>query len=226
MKQKRNNYFISIVIIFSMFLLGKLQQLKAQDSNDNLSYNLIVPIPQPGGNIITTITGPAFHILVLYNFAISIAAIAAFVMIVIAGFLWVTSAGQPKQISKAKDLIFNAVFGLLLLLSSWVILKTISPDLTTLKEPVVEAPLIGNLSKDVLCTQYKVSKCEDYTDVVCQALGSSPNPVTGEDDVYICEGNPCKVRGPCQWTWGWQGLPTEWRICGINVMSGICYTKK
>lgn len=46
-----------------------------------------------------------------------------------------TSAGDPSKSSDARDQIFNAVLGLVIMLASWMILNTINPQLVELKEP-------------------------------------------------------------------------------------------
>ncbi len=71
----------------------------------------------------------------LYNFAIMIAGIAVFFMLVIGGFKYLTSAGDPGKAKEAKDQLTSSVFGLILLLSSFLILNTINPQLTTLTPP-------------------------------------------------------------------------------------------
>jgi hypothetical protein len=40
---------------------------------------------------------------------------AAVLMIIVAGFKWMTSAGDPSKISDAKDQIFAAILGLLII---------------------------------------------------------------------------------------------------------------
>ena len=64
-----------------------------------------------------------------FNYAILLVGIAVFVMILWAGFLWLTSAANPGNIATAKGYISNAIFGGILLLSSYVILYTINPQL-------------------------------------------------------------------------------------------------
>lgn len=66
----------------------------------------------------------------LYEFLLGFTGIAALFAIVYGGVLYIGSAGNPQQISKAKTWIANAILGLLLAGSSWVILNTINPDLT------------------------------------------------------------------------------------------------
>lgn len=62
----------------------------------------------------------------IYMFIVWISGLAAFVMIVWNGFLWLTSAGNPGQIRQATDGLKNAALGLLVVLSSFIILQTIS----------------------------------------------------------------------------------------------------
>src|SRR3989344_690884 len=64
-----------------------------------------------------------------FNYAIMLVGIAVFIMILWAGFLWLTSTANPGNIATAKGYISNAIFGGILLLSSYVILYTINPDL-------------------------------------------------------------------------------------------------
>ena len=55
--------------------------------------------------------------------------IAVFVMFFYSGFLWLTAAGNTSKIGEAITHMTNAVFGAILLLSSYLILYTINPDL-------------------------------------------------------------------------------------------------
>ncbi len=70
-----------------------------------------------------------------YYFIVGIAGLAAFTMLVWGGFQWLTSAGNPARITDARDRIFKALLGLLLILASWLILQVINPELTMLKIP-------------------------------------------------------------------------------------------
>ena len=42
-------------------------------------------------------------------------------MIVYAGFLWMTAQGKDDQIKKAKQMIFNAIIGIIIVASAWAI---------------------------------------------------------------------------------------------------------
>lgn len=71
----------------------------------------------------------------IYTLMVSISGLAAFAMIVWGGVQWMTSTGSPAKTSEAKDRIQSALMGLLLILSSYIILKLINPDLLILTVP-------------------------------------------------------------------------------------------
>lgn len=73
----------------------------------------------------------------LYNWMIAIAGGLATVMIMIAGFIWLTAAGNPTRIKQAKEMISNAIIGLFLALGAFIILNTINPTLLNLKMPTI-----------------------------------------------------------------------------------------
>jgi len=66
-----------------------------------------------------------------------------FVMFFYSGFLWLTAAGNTSRIGEAKGHMTNAVFGAILLLSSYLILYTINPDFV---KNTVDLPGLGETS--------------------------------------------------------------------------------
>jgi len=65
----------------------------------------------------------------IFNFAIGTVAIAALFMIIIGGFWYMTSAGNQAQASNAKNIIRDALFGLIVALFAWLLLYTINHDI-------------------------------------------------------------------------------------------------
>ncbi len=64
-----------------------------------------------------------------FNYSIALVGIAVFIMVMWGGFLWLTSAANPGNIASAKRYITNALLGAVLLVSAYVILYTINPEL-------------------------------------------------------------------------------------------------
>ncbi|MBU1131232.1 D-alanyl-D-alanine carboxypeptidase family protein [Patescibacteria group bacterium] len=75
----------------------------------------------------------------LYRFFVSIAGIVAVFMITMGGVYWLFSGGNDQKITKAKEIILGAVFGLLLALSSYMILFNINPALVEFEDLPVPA---------------------------------------------------------------------------------------
>ncbi|MBU0546821.1 pilin, partial [Patescibacteria group bacterium] len=72
-----------------------------------------------------------------YYFIVGISGLAAFSMFVWGGFDWLTSAGNSSGIGRAKEKINSAVLGLIIILTSWLILQLINPELTIIKLPTL-----------------------------------------------------------------------------------------
>ncbi len=73
----------------------------------------------------------------IFNFAFGLLGVVLFGSLVYAGFLYLISAGNPEKRSEAKNRIIAAFLGAILLLSFYVILNTINPDIldVSLEEP-------------------------------------------------------------------------------------------
>jgi len=71
----------------------------------------------------------------IYTFLLSFAGIIALVSLILGGILYLTSAGTPEKLEEAKKQILAAFLGIIILFSSYLILKTINPELTKLELP-------------------------------------------------------------------------------------------
>ena len=70
-----------------------------------------------------------------YGFAIMISGVLAVGMIVVGGIYITLSGASPDKKSEGKKIILSAIWGLALVLSSYLILKTINPRLVELENP-------------------------------------------------------------------------------------------
>ncbi|KKT81900.1 MAG: hypothetical protein A3B99_00045 [Candidatus Yanofskybacteria bacterium RIFCSPHIGHO2_02_FULL_44_12b] len=101
--------------------------------------NSAAPIISSGGQVGATGTGSNFGttsssfgglIEDIFKYGIYMLGLAVFVMIMWAGVIWMTAAGNSGKISDAKHKIFNAIIGAVILISGYTILNTINPALT------------------------------------------------------------------------------------------------
>jgi len=106
--------------------------------------------PSPATRILLTPTTPLPKLVqYFYEWGIALGGLAAFIALIIGGFQYLTSMGEPARLAEAKDRIRSAFLGLILLLSSWLILNTINPQLTTLYLPPEPFGKAGELECDV-----------------------------------------------------------------------------
>jgi hypothetical protein len=83
----------------------------------------------------------ADYIVSVYRYAVFLGSILSIFLLMIGGIQWLISKGDSAQINAARKRITNAVIGLILIVSSYIILTSINPDLTQLNPlhiPVVE----------------------------------------------------------------------------------------
>jgi hypothetical protein len=126
-----------------------------------------------------------------YEWAIALGGLAIFIVLVFAGFQYLTSTGNPASMSEAQERIRSAVIGLVLLLGSVLILNTINPELTTFRPLVFPEP--GELLGD----------CEFYYEVDPETGEKKEPPIRREDpqqyckenfgDDYECKNNICAI---------------------------------
>ena len=112
---------IPLFIFASCFLLPAT--IIAQGT-DPTPYKLLAPLP----GYVPDTTNVKFYLEGLFKLIIAIAGVLAVVMIIFGGIKYMSSEAFEGK-SDAKDTIKNALVGLLLAISAWLILNTINPNL-------------------------------------------------------------------------------------------------
>lgn len=110
----------------------------------------------PMGTNINRCSGLPELVRYLYEWGISLGGLLAFIALIIAGFRYLTSIGDPTKMSDAINSLTSVFWGLILLLASWLILHTISPHLTTFRATPLakltdEIKIEGHCDKDADC---------------------------------------------------------------------------
>lgn len=107
-----------------------------------LAQGLEVTYPQVMG-IRPTRASPSLYASYLFYFGITIAGIVAFVSLVFSGFQYLTSSGEPEIKKRAKERIFAAFLGIIILAFGLVIIRTLRTELTFMPEvtlPTINVP--------------------------------------------------------------------------------------
>ncbi|OJI08140.1 hypothetical protein BK005_01285 [bacterium CG10_37_50] len=107
-----------IIILFPLITLAQNQS----------GYTLLEPSVVGGATNQDLIT----YLKNAFNTLITVAIVVAIASIVYGGAMYILS-GTPMKINDGKTIMLNALYGLILILTSWLILYTINPDLVTLR---------------------------------------------------------------------------------------------
>ena len=114
-----------------------------------------------------------------YKFGIGLTGILATIMFAVGGLIWLTSGGSTTQIGKAKQCILGSLTGLVLALSSYVILSSINPSIVNLHWGKSISAL-GNIG--VGCSWVDRKCNEDYEKDSPGSCGVRPKA----DEYYCC----------------------------------------
>src|SRR5262245_50688042 len=110
--------------------------------------NFEVPLPGLQGTIDDIAChGFLSYLAIVINYVTAIIVIIAVICIVIGGFSYMTAGGADDGVKRAKTLISSSVVGIILALSAFLIMNTISPQFASqLKEPTInpDKPITNN----------------------------------------------------------------------------------
>jgi hypothetical protein len=124
MKNKKIIFFVAATFLMLLFY-----------SSASAQYNNYVPMENiPGFDYNNADPASQFKSLVegIYKFGIWTVGLAALLMIIIGGFMYLTSAGNTSKAGNAKEIITDAIYGLIVALFAFLLLFVINPDLTTI----------------------------------------------------------------------------------------------
>lgn len=109
---------------------------------------------------ISSNASPGEMIAALYVYGVGFVALAAFIMFTIGGVMYIFSG--DKDPGRAKEMMKNAFWGLVLALTSWLILYTINPELVKTWDPKLpkiqqsgsgqpNQPVVGTATRNQPC---------------------------------------------------------------------------
>jgi len=123
--------FISILITLLIFCLAGASLAQEQEEEQGFE----IKYPEFGGVLIEKGTEDILpnYVKYIFNFAIGISGLIAFGSLIYGASHYLTSVDSPSAMSEAKDRIFSALLGIVILFSSFLILTTINPELKILQ---------------------------------------------------------------------------------------------
>jgi phosphatidylglycerophosphatase A len=164
------------LLTFVVALLALFTSPIASYAADGFTYIPLEPIPgsETAAKMPEYITG-------IYKFALWAVGIAAMFMITIGGAMYLTSAGNTSALGNAKNVITDAIVGLVLALVAWFLLNLINPDILT-----------GDLSIFNIIGGIAAPSTDQIDSPTAVSQGASTNP-TGSTVCSSCTDIPASV---------------------------------
>ncbi len=126
--------FLTLFILISPLFIFAQGGMPSTDPNGGgmpstqpVSYDIKIKNPFKSNNLEDLLKS------IVNDILIPIGSVIAVIMIIYAGFLFVTARGNSTQIQKAKDALLYAVIGAAILLGAWVITNAIIATVGKLK---------------------------------------------------------------------------------------------
>jgi hypothetical protein len=123
----RNFFHISKLVIFCIFFLFVFFVFSQPALVLADNYGLDATADQATG--VKSIADIPTGIGKIIGAVLSFIGIIFFILIIYAGFMWMTAGGDEQKVTKAKDLITQAVIGLIVVLAAYAITAFIGTEL-------------------------------------------------------------------------------------------------
>jgi len=137
------------------------------------------------------------YIAAMFKYGVGLAAMLAVIMMMIGGFVWLSSGGSPDRVGKAKEFISSALIGLFLALFSYLMLYTINPRLVASESILVpNIKQITTQSKDELTSGCCYPECKEMTKAACSGTDKVFYEITACTEVTPCQSKPgcCVIK--------------------------------
>jgi len=82
------------------------------------------------GNLGLATADPRDAVISLISLLMTFLGIIAIVIILYGGFVWMTAAGSEERVGKAKKIIVSGIIGLIVILSSWLIINFVEKNVS------------------------------------------------------------------------------------------------
>jgi len=113
------NIFLLILINFIAFGFLNFSPALADDYGLNTSANEVkaykTQVANPDNNFLSTRVGSIIGVV------LSFVGVVFLLLMIFAGLTWMTAAGNQEKVTKAKDLMINAVIGLIIVMAAYAI---------------------------------------------------------------------------------------------------------
>lgn len=198
----KNFYFYAAVLIFAVFVFNLLPILAS-------AYTLLQPLPG-GDQILQKDVALPQYLGWIFRFVLAAAAFLAVVKIVIGGMHIMVGGASESSQTKGREMISMAIWGLLLAISSVLILGAINPDLVKTGLTVPDIKVKSGSGGDGIIMDVGGSGCcirAGWSSTECEYVKSSADCKNGSfenlkacGNFSVCENQEKKCPDGFVWT--------------------------
>ena len=146
-------------------------------------------------------TSISSYVEIIFQFALGIGIFLAVAAIVFGGIEYMTSYGNPEKITHAKEIIFAALAGLIVILISIMLLGILDPRLLNLTDPeavVLNSEQGQGAAAENTCADYQSKGYKCITNTECDG-GSTVSVSDCTGDNVCCRKKDVKPSWVCEW---------------------------
>jgi len=199
----KKRFYNLLLIVVPIILFGGILKI----ANAQLPPTTLIEYPAISSQSVAFGMSLPNLIKYIYLFAVGICGAIALASILFGAIKYIGAAGNSSRISDAKEQIVSAILGVVILLSSYLILYTINPDLVTLgfSLPKIDTSKFNSGTDDYMCT------CRCWYN-----SNSERGTITMHYDIVL---DPSKIPANTSWNeWGSQicmrdSSYTAWQNC-------------
>ncbi|MBN2884443.1 hypothetical protein JXE04_00780 [Patescibacteria group bacterium] len=131
MRFSKSSKFLAILLLTGLFIAGFFTIVSAQTTDPSYGLDASAKkidafkdqVTTPNPNFLNTKTGNIIGIV------LSFVGVIFLLLMIFAGLTWMTAAGNQEKITKAKDLMINAIIGLVIVMAAYAITAFVGDQL-------------------------------------------------------------------------------------------------
>jgi hypothetical protein len=165
---------LGLAAVLAVSLATPLVALAASTAPKPIYTQVVIPgspVEATAEGIRGKVTDLAQYIGFLYSFLLGIIGVVAGVAIMVGGFTYLTAGGDKSKVEEGKKRIYNALAGMVIAFTAYLLLNTINPDLVKLKVPTIDS---------IQPEQALVAWCETL-----ETSGTKVDPVQTQQDAVL-----------------------------------------
>lgn len=225
-------FVLQLICLFFLWIAPAASQAAGVEFKPQVVQDLgytFNPADKTTGNIANLVKA-------IYKYAIGIVGILAAVVLMVGGVLWIVAGGNATAIGEAKSWIGASLTGLVLALTSYLILATVNPALVDLK--TTEINKVGNVSfsnkfDDTVACGQQLPGAEGICGSKCPAgqkcekvpigTAGAKDCIVGGDDWWLCSSISGGGTACCTDNNDSQCLSGY--VCNMQMITGSCVGK-